>query len=79
MTRETYEIVEHADGWAYRANGSFSETFATREQARAAAERAAREQRAPGDDVEIEYEDAQGNWRVEHSPGGDRPTTDVKD
>jgi hypothetical protein len=27
MTKITYEIVEHDGGWAYRADGVFSETF----------------------------------------------------
>ena len=42
MTKITYEIVEHDGGWAYRANGVFSETFSSHDAARKAAERAAK-------------------------------------
>jgi hypothetical protein len=44
MTHITYEIVEHDGGWAHRADGVVSETFA----ARRAVEHAAAEQRVPG-------------------------------
>ena len=46
MRTETYKIVEHDGGWAYRVDGVFSETFPSHDAARAAAERAAAEQRA---------------------------------
>ena len=49
MAHLTYHIVEHDGGWAYKADGVFSETFPTHDAARAAALRAAGEQRAPGD------------------------------
>ena len=49
MSRITYQIVQHDGGWAYRADETFSETFATHDLAREAAERAAREQAAPGE------------------------------
>ena len=42
-----------------------------------AAKRAAAEQRAPGDDVGITYEDADGTWRSELADGHDRPETSV--
>jgi hypothetical protein len=79
MSQEIYEVVEHDGGWAYKADGVFSEAFPTREAAHQAAERVAREQRAPGEDAEIEYQDADGKWRSEHSRGDDRPSTSVKD
>jgi HEXXH motif-containing protein len=49
MSKVTYEIVEHDGGWAYRVNGVFSEPFPSHDLARQAAERAAGEQRVPGD------------------------------
>jgi len=73
----TYHIVPHDGGWAYKAEDVFSETFATREQARAAAELAAREQRVAGEAMEILYEDEKGEWRREFTSGRDRPETDV--
>jgi hypothetical protein len=78
MSREVYEVVEHDGGWAYKAEGVFSEPFPTREAAHKAAEQAAREQRTPGADAEIDFEDADGKWHTEHSSGGDRPSTRVK-
>jgi hypothetical protein len=78
MTKVTYEIVEHDGGWAYRANGAFSETFPTHDMARKAAERAAAEQRVPGETTGISYEDKDGRWHDELSAGKDRPDTAVK-
>jgi hypothetical protein len=77
MTKITYEIVEHDGGWAYRANGVYSETFPTHDLARKAAERAAKEQVVPGSTTGISYEDEKGHWHDELSQGGDRPQTDV--
>jgi hypothetical protein len=79
MGKVIYEVVEHDGGWAYRADGVYSETFANRQEAHDAAEQAAREQRAPGEDEEIEWEDSAGKWHGEHADGRDRPETDVKD
>jgi hypothetical protein len=79
MSRVVYHIVEHDGGWAYRVEGTFSETFPNREAAHAAAERAGAEQRAPGDDVAISYEDEGYLWREEQEPGADRPETSVED
>ena len=78
MTRIVYEIVEHDSGWAYRVDGVYSETFRSHDAARAAAERAAGEQRVPGETRGIVWEDAQGHWRGEVSEGDDRPTTEVE-
>jgi hypothetical protein len=78
MSKLTYEIVEHDGGWAYRANGVYSETFPTHEHARDAAERAAQEQKAPGESEDISYEDPEGRWHEEMSAGDDRPETEVK-
>lgn len=79
MVKASYQVVEHDGGWAYTLDGVFSETFATRAEALDAAKAVAAEQRAPGEDEEIEYEDTKGKWHVEHSPGGDRPETEVAD
>ena len=49
MTKAHYEVVEHDGGWAYKLEGVFSETFPTRAAAQAAANRAAAEQRVPGE------------------------------
>ena len=77
MTVITYTIVEHDSGWAYKLGDVYSETFRARDQAVKAAKRAAAEQRVPGDDVGITYEDANGVWRTELADGHDRPETSV--
>ena len=79
MTEVIYEIVEHDGGWAYKANGVFSESFPSHAKALAAARRAATEQRVPGRTEAIEYETADGKWHTETASGGDRPDTDVQD
>jgi hypothetical protein len=78
MAKIVYEVVEHDGGWAYRANGVFSETFESHDIARRAAERAAKEQVLKGETTEISYEDQDGRWHDEMSAGDDRPETDVK-
>jgi hypothetical protein len=79
MTEVVYQVVEHDGGWAYKAEGSFSETFPTREAAHRAAERAAAEQRRPGATAGISYEDKAGRWHDEVASGEDRPETSVED
>jgi hypothetical protein len=78
MTAITYEVVEHDGGWAYRADGAFSETFSSHDEARDAAERAARKQRVPGEATSISYEDKDAHWHDEVAAGDDRPATSVK-
>lgn len=78
MTKITYAIVEHDGGWAYKVGDVYSEPFPSHDEARSAAERAAREQLAPGETTGISYEDAQGRWHDELSRGGDRPETKVE-
>jgi hypothetical protein len=78
MSHVTYHIVQHDGGWAYRSDGTYSETFPSHEAALKAARRAAGEQRVAGDTHGIVYEDAQGQWREELSDGRDRPWTDVE-
>jgi hypothetical protein len=79
MAHVVYRVVEHDGGWAYKVGDVFSETFRTHALAHAAAVRAAREQRAPGESATIQYEDRSGKWHEETARGGDRPETDVED
>ena len=79
MTELVYHLVQHDGGWAYQVDGSYSETFPTREAAHKAAMRAAGEQRVSGETTGIEYEDGAGRWRSEVDPGDDRPQTKVDD
>jgi hypothetical protein len=74
----TYRIVEHDGGWAYRLGDTYSETFATHDEARAAAVAVSREQRVPDQTAWIEYADADGEWRTERADGHDRPEAEVE-
>ncbi len=78
MAHVHYRLVEHDGGWAYTAEGVFSETYPDHDSAAAAARLAAAEQRAPDDTTAID-QDESGAWRVELAQGEDRPTTDVED
>ena len=78
MAKLTYKIVEHDGGWAYKSGDTYSETFASHDDAKAAAVRAAREQRVPDQTAAIEYETAAGEWVTESADGHDRPSTDVE-
>lgn len=77
MSRISYEIVEHDGGWAYKVGGTYSETFASRSDAVAAARTAAAEQQVAGSTEGIEYEDSSGKWHNELSDGKDRPEAGV--
>jgi hypothetical protein len=79
MTQVSYQVIQHDGGWAYKMGSTISETYPTRDLAHAAAVRAAGEQKAPGEDEAIEYEDSEGEWREEEARGADRPEADVKD
>ena len=78
MPTITYAVVQHDGGWAYKLDGVFSETFRTHDAALAAARRAAAEQRVPGEDTGITWEDSSGRWHEEISEGDDRPDTEVR-
>jgi hypothetical protein len=78
MSQIIYSVVRHDGAWAYRANGTFSETFTSREAALTAARLAAREQSVPGESTPIEYEDEKGQWHHEMADGNDRPNSFVK-
>jgi hypothetical protein len=79
MPHVIYKVIRHDDGWAYTANGTFSERFDTHAEALTAARFAAAEQRVPGQTETIEYEDENGRWHTETARGSDRPETDVED
>ncbi|WP_187973320.1 DUF2188 domain-containing protein [Aquibium microcysteis] len=79
MPRLLYEVVQHDEAWAYRVGDVYSETFATRGEAHAAAEQAAASHRLAGSDEHIEYQDPQGRWHEEEEDGDDRPDTGVAD
>ena len=79
MAKVTYAIVEHDGGWAYKVDGTFSETYpATRRRIMppCAPPRSSRFRASP---PTISWEDERGRWHAEVSRGGDRPTTDVDD
>ena len=78
MSKIIYQIVQHDGGWAYKVDETFSEAFPSHDAARKAAELAAKEQVERGATVRISYEDKQGHWHKELSPGDDRPQTEVK-
>ncbi|MGQ2906213.1 MAG: DUF2188 domain-containing protein [Neoaquamicrobium sediminum] len=71
------QIVEHDGGWAYRVDGTYSETFSTHDAAFGAARRAACKQLWPGETTGIVWEDATGLWHAELSRAGDRPEAQV--
>jgi len=79
MTHVHYQIVKHADGWAYKLGEVFSETFQSHENALEAARIAAARQQLGGTTQVISYEDKDGVWHEEIAPGGDRPQADVID
>lgn len=78
MAKLHYRVVQHDGGWAYTLDGVYSEPFATKEQALAAARRVAAEQHVPGELTQIQYQDAAGVWHSELSEPGDRPDADVE-
>lgn len=78
MSQVVYRIVEHDGGWAYRLGDTYSETFHTHDEAREAAVRASRVQRAPDETHMIEWETADGRWVTERADGHDRPETAVE-
>jgi hypothetical protein len=79
MSEVNYEIVEHDGGWAYKAAGVYSETFASHDAALAAARDAAARQALAGDTDGISYQDEGGRWHEEVADGADRPETHVID
>ena len=78
MSKLVYRVVRHDGGWAYEANGTFSERFTSHDAARRAAHHAAREQ-TTDEPTLIEYEDEHGQWHRETALPTDRPKVSVKD
>ncbi|EIM31208.1 DUF2188 domain-containing protein [Microvirga lotononidis] len=72
-----YEVVEHDGGWALKVGDVLSGRYAGHDEAREAAERAAAEQRLPGETEDIEYQDKARDWHEEVAQGKNRPETDV--
>jgi len=62
MSKITYRVVKHDGGWAFGANGTYSEQFQTREAARKAARLAATAQAAANEITRPSYEDKTGQW-----------------
>lgn len=79
MAGLVYRIVQHDGGWAYKLGDVYSETYATHDQAMAAARAAAARQELPGRTGDIEWEDADGRWHVESVDGNRHPHADVSD
>lgn len=79
MSKIVYKIVKHDGGWAYEANGTFSERFSSRQAAHQAAVRVAGEQEATGETTFISWEDEKGHWHEEVADGKDRPQVSVED
>jgi len=79
MTKIVYEIIPHDGGWAFKLDGTISQSYLTHDAAYAAAKRVAMEQRRPGETVGISWEDERGRWHDELSSGDDRPEVDIVD
>ena len=79
MTKIRYEIVQHDGGWAYRLGDVYSETFRTHDAALKRARIIALEQQVGGEPAEISYQNTDGEWRYEHTDGGDRPEVEIDD
>ncbi|MCM2291250.1 DUF2188 domain-containing protein [Allorhizobium sp. BGMRC 0089] len=80
MTKVTYEIVPHDEGWAYRLNGAYSERFDSHDEALEAARIVMREMALPEQEaVRIIYQDERGKWLAESVDGNDRPEVEILD
>ena len=77
MTHVHYHVVEHDGGWTYKVGDVFAETYPARADALAAANQAASEQRVETEPHDIEFDDKEGHWHIEHSDGT-APETDVR-
>jgi Uncharacterized protein conserved in bacteria (DUF2188) len=77
MSKIIYRVVRHDGGWAYTADGTFSELFRTREAARKALKVAASERVVPGETVKVSYDAEKGRWHSEADSGTDRPNARV--
>jgi hypothetical protein len=77
MSKSIYKVIRHDGGWAYTANGTFSEPFRTRAAARKAAKVAASEQVIPGETVKVSYDTEKGRWHNEADCGTASPNARV--
>jgi hypothetical protein len=77
MADVTYVVVEHDGGWAYKLGDAYSESFATHDDALAAAKLAAARQQRESEPEEILYQDENGRWHREHVEGDQKPHPDV--
>lgn len=75
----TYHVVPHEDGWAYRLDDVFSETFPNHADALAAARIAAERHKQTDEDRFISYQAEDGKWHNEVAAGRDRPETEISD
>jgi Uncharacterized protein conserved in bacteria (DUF2188) len=75
----TYHIIKHDGGWAFKFDGTISQTYPTHDDAKAAARRVAIEQQRPGEEAGISWEDDRGRWHDEVVEGSDRPEVDIED
>ena len=75
----TYHVVPHEDGWAYRLDDVFSETFPNHADALAAARIAAERHEQTDEDRFISYQAEDGKWHNEVAVGRDRPATEISD
>ena len=60
MNKIIYRVIKHDGGWAYQANGTYSEQFRTRDAARKAARSAAIAQAAANGTAPPPYEEKSG-------------------
>ncbi len=74
-----YHVAPHENGWAYKLDDVWSETFPTHGDALAAAQIAAERQQVAGKDAHIVYETADYRWKAEDVLGTDRPEIEVLD
>jgi len=74
-----YHVAQHDEGFAYRMEDVWSETFASHEEALQEARAAASRQRLSGEATEITFQDETGAWQTQEVSGEDRPATGVID
>ena len=78
MSKITYKVVEHDGGWAYEANGTYSEPYATRDLVARLRNSPRPSTPRPGETTRISYEDEKGRWEHQVDSGTDRPKTRVE-
>jgi len=71
VSKISYKVLRHDGGWAYEANGTYSESFPTRDAARMAAKLAASAQTTSVETTRISYEDEKGRRHTAVDSGTD--------